>query len=374
MVQARKNLIKTTDASEDVMSLLYRLGGATTEQIGTMLSYLYPDRWDGSGSAVVARRTCKTLREQGLVEGINVRREWLGRLHGRPETFHRLRKAGGAEGITMGAVAAGEDGVKAQINYRRAWSGGGIPHAAMRVDYFIELLEGSVAAGADVDPEWLRSETFEAYPLVGARLPNLDAAGEPRKKSKGRSYREYSRVVPDGEFRIDFGDRSCSFYLEVERRTNARVVAEKVERYAGRWIRVLRGGNPYAGVGDAPPRVNEIRPLVVVHYDHRRARRARPVAGAGAPVLRDALRDRLYSDGGHFAALQARLEQVDQYADLGRMILVVDWDDLRAQGAYAAIYHAVGAYAQEDGGWRVDLAAAARESQRVKSAIGDRTE
>lgn len=370
---SRKNLIRTTDATEDVMMLLYKFGGGTTEQIGIMLLYLYPNRWQGSGSLVVARRTLKALREHGLAEGIYVRREWAGRLHGRPEVFNRLRKAGGGEGIIMGAVAAGEDGTQAFQNYRRVWSGGGIPHAAMRVDYFIELLKGADAAEAEVDPEELRSETYGAYPLIGSRLPDVDAAGEPRRRGArgtARARRMYSRVVPDGEFRINFNGVSSDYYLEVERRTNARVVAEKVERYAGRWLRVMGGGNPYAAIredGLAP--INEIRPLVILHHDHRRARRSNPREAAGAPALRDALRDRLYAGTGHFKMLQGVLERQNQYADPGKMVLVAGWDDVRAWGAYASVYHPVGCYAEEDGEWTVDLAATANEGMRMVSAI-----
>lgn len=370
---ARKNLIRTTDSTEDVMALLYRLGGATVEQVGAMLCHLYAGRWEGNGAFVVARRTLTILREQGLAEGIGIRREWMGRTHGRHETFHRLRKAGGGDGVVMGAVAAGEDGEKALQNYRRAWSGGGILHAAMRVDYFLELLDGAYEAGAKIDPDIVRSETYEAYPLIGARLPDLDAAGEPRKRGArgtARARRLYSRVVPDGEFHIKFNLACSDYYLEVERRTNARVVAEKVERYAGRWLRIMGGGNPYAAIredGLAP--INEIRPLVILHHDHRRARRSNPREAAGAPALRDALRDRLYAGTGHFKMLQGVLERQNQYADPGKMVLVAGWDDVRAWGAYASVYHPVGCYAEEDGEWTVDLAATANERVRMVSAI-----
>lgn len=364
-----KNRLKLTDHTDDVMAILYRLGGGTVEQVGAMLMHLDPERWEesGSGAHVAAQRTLRLLREQGLAEGVSLRRTWIGKTDGKPETFYRLRREGGGKGIVMGAQAAQcVDATEALLHYRRAWSGGGIGHASMRVDYFSSVLDGAryPDAGAYVDPELVWSETHPSYPLVGGMLPDLDAAGQPRKRgSRGTApaRRIYSRLVPDGQFEVEFDEGfSSPFYVEIERRTNARVVAEKVQRYAGRWLRVLKDEQVY-----------EVRPLVIVHYDPRRARRARPAEGAGAHAMRDALRERLYG-AGSFGELREALKTRDPFwEDLGRMVLVCDWHAVleAPQGAHApGILYPIGAY-PDDGTerWarRVGLYEAARERARA---------
>lgn len=194
-------------------------------------------------------------------------------------------------------------------------------------------------------------------------MPDLDAAGKPKKRgSRGTApaRRIYSRLVPDGQFEVEFEEGfSSPYYLEVERRTNARLVAEKIERYCGRWLRVLQD-----------EQVFEVRPLVIVHYDERRARRARPVAGAGAHEMRNALSSRLYGME-QFGSLRTELAARDNWTDLGRFVLVCDWHSVAEEGAHApGILHPVGAFPDGSGewAWQVGLMEAAQERARVAQA------
>ncbi|MDP9438924.1 MAG: hypothetical protein M3P49_09285 [Actinomycetota bacterium] len=354
VVKARRrtrNRVATTDHSELVLGILYRMGGATVDQVASLMRHADPGRWSTHSAAYeAAKKTCRVLRENGYAEAVGLRRPWAGRTEGRPESFHRLRKGG--EGQVEGAIAAGAPGDKASINYRRIWSGGGVAHAAMRVDYVLSLLDGAEAAGVDVDPDRTWSESHPSYPLVGSKLAPADAAGR-KIKAKVTARRIYERVVPDGECEIDFGGDVCPVYFEVERRTQSSVVADKIERYAGRWGRVLKDDG-----------VLEARPVIVVHHDARRAQRANPKAGAGAPALASAL-ETLLSSGqgqGHFASLQTEFLRRDEYASLGRMILVCSWDDVAAHGAHAPIYYPVSTYNEEgDAVLPVDLRMAAEE-------------
>lgn len=149
------------------------------------------------------------------------------------------------------------------------------------------------------------------------------------------------------------------FYVEIERRTNARVVAEKVQRYAGRWLRVLKDEQVY-----------EVRPLVIVHYDPRRARRARPAEGLGRMRCATPCESGCTARGA--GELREALKTRDPFwEDLGRMVLVCDWHAVleAPQGAHApGILYPIGAY-PDDGTerWarRVGLYEAARERARA---------
>lgn len=288
VVKARKrtkNRVATTDHAELVLGILYRVGGATVDQVAALMRHSDPERWASHRAAYeAAKKACRVLRENGRAEAVSLRRPWVGRTEGRPESFYRLRKGG--EGQVEGAIAAGAPGGKANFNYRRIWSGGGVAHAALRVDYILSLLDGAEDAGAYIDPESGWAESHPAYPLVGSRLAPADAAGK-KIKAKSTARRIYERVVPDGQVEIEFGEGMCPYYFEVERRTNSSEVADKVERYAGRWLRVLKDDG-----------VLEARPVIVVHHDERKARRVKPREGAGARAMTASLVDRLYGGSG----------------------------------------------------------------------------
>ncbi len=158
----------------------------------------------------------------------------------------------------------------------------------------------------------------------------------------------------------------CPFYVELERRTNATAVADKLQRYSGHWLRLLESRGRF-----------ELRPVLVVHYDTRPAKRRRE--GSGAPRLRLNVGKLLYppktreddhTDGrgdptGHFAVLWEALRRIDKHADPGRMILFCSWEELHRVGAYKSDYYPVGGYPEGAGvhedGWTIDLSAAVRE-------------
>ncbi len=153
----------------------------------------------------------------------------------------------------------------------------------------------------------------------------------------------------------------CPFYVELERRTSAPAVADKLQRYCGHWLRILESHGRC-----------EVRPILVVHYDTRPARKRREGAGAGA--LRDNLRKLLHEHaGGHFDALNAKLRERHENADVGRLIAICSWEELYVSGVFGPRYHPLGVHAPEDGGVeeggeRVTLHALARERGRLVAA------
>ncbi len=153
----------------------------------------------------------------------------------------------------------------------------------------------------------------------------------------------------------------CPVYIELERRTNAPAVADKLQRYCGRWWRIL---NSHGRI--------EVRPLIVVHHDTRPAKKRR--AGAGAPALRDNLSALLYGDAdGHFEALNAKLRERQAYADVGRLIATCSWEQIYASGVFGARYYPLKGHdpencGVEEGGKRVTLYALARERERLLGA------
>ncbi len=153
----------------------------------------------------------------------------------------------------------------------------------------------------------------------------------------------------------------CPFYLELERRTNATAVADKLQRYSGRWLRILESHGRF-----------EARPILVVHYDTRPAKKRR--SGSGASALRETLSALLYGDAdGHFDALNVRLRERYEYADVGRLVATCSWEELYARGVFGAHYYPLGGhdpddYGVEEQGKRITLYALARERERLLAA------
>lgn len=166
----------------------------------------------------------------------------------------------------------------------------------------------------------------------------------------------------------------CPFYVELERRTNAPVLADKLQRYSGHWLRLLETRGSF-----------ELRPILVVHFDVRPAKRRRPRSGAErlAANVSDLLYppkilDEDHTDGrgdpeGNFALLRDVLRKTDSGADPGRMILVCSWEEMLREGVYKSDYYPVGGYPKgagvRDDGWAVELPAAARERAAMIGAF-----
>jgi len=153
----------------------------------------------------------------------------------------------------------------------------------------------------------------------------------------------------------------CPVYIELERRTNAPTVADKLQRYSGRWLRVLES---YSRC--------EVRPLIVCHHDTRPARKRRE--GSGAEALRDNLVKLLYGDTeGHFFALNAKLLECYEHADVGRLIATCSWEEMCARGVFGGRYYPLNGhdpadYGVEEDGKRIALYALARERQKLLGA------
>lgn len=156
----------------------------------------------------------------------------------------------------------------------------------------------------------------------------------------------------------------CPFFVELERTTRSPELTDKLRRYSGHWLRLLETEGRF-----------ELRPIVVVHFDTRPAKRRRP--GSGAKRLRANVGALLYPPGaregsddrgapdGNFAVLREMLRRHDLDADPGRMVLVCSWEEMLRVGAYDCDYYPVGGYPEGEGvrdrGWTVDLSAAAEE-------------
>lgn len=372
--RATKSRVARTAHTDDVLAVLFRLGGGTIEQVAGLLWYLKPGRWESDdGAYEAAKRTLRLARQEGLVEVLPVHREWIGRTSGRAETFYRLRRERGGLGIIAGAVAAGvsfDEPDEALDLYARHWYGGGVLHASHKVDYYLALLDAAAASEgeASVDAAEVSGESHPSYPLVGWPFDDVDAAGRPRRRGsrgtkKFTGERKYARVVPDGEARVLYAATgsaprlACDYYVELERRHKTGVVEDKIQRYAGHWRRVIEDEGSL-----------EVRPLVIVHHDERRSSRSNPREGAGAPAMRDALHARLVGGSGHFTELQRTIKSRDPYAALGRMVLVADWHDVLREGALGRVYHPVSPYPESKGGTLIDLRAAAWERDRASRA------
>lgn len=316
------------------------------------------------------------MREQGQVEVVSIRRTWLGKTTGRRENFYRLARARSGAAIIEGAIAADEDPKTALAAYRRPWKSGGIDHAAHRSDLYLMLAEKSlVEDDVVVEPELMTSETHLDYPYYGAKTVPLDSGGE-KLRLKKTARRKYEEVTPDGEFFGEFrfarGEKEvvldCPYLLELERRTNARAVEEKIQKCAGYWLRRLETFGEVL-----------IRPVVIVHHDTRPARTRGRREGTGAFSMRHTLNQRL-SQSGHYRKLAELLQSRHGLPinALGRFFLLADWEPMYdASDPFGLRYHPIGQYPAKGSGshvsedcWTVDLAAAAIERTRLLATLG----
>ncbi len=205
-----KNRRKATDYSDMVLTILFRQAGGTADQVARWMLQLTDDfdyrKTDSYRAALeAARRTLRTMREAGQVEALSIRPAWASTSRGRRVDYYRLRRE--SDSIVEAAVLCGVDGTKAKEYYARPWSGGGHVHAAHRADVHLLLLEEAEGEeDIEIDPETCTCETYERYPLTGAKLPVVDAAGEDLTHLRNNAKRKYARVVPDGEFIVIFED------------------------------------------------------------------------------------------------------------------------------------------------------------------------
>ncbi len=386
-----KNRLAATDYATTISAFLYRLGGCTLEQAAHWLMLYLPGQFPTESAALeAARRTLQVMREQRQVEVISIRRLWSGKRTGRRENFYRLSTARSGAAIVEGAIAAEEDPAKALGAYRRVWKSGGIDHAAHRSDLYL-LLADDVEGREDinVDPERMISETHRDFPYYGAKAELRDNGGE-KITLKKNARRKYEEVTPDGEwwgeFSFGVGDRvqtiECPYLLELERRTNAGKVEEKIQKIAGYWHR-------WIDFKELDLRENKIRPVVIVHHDTREARVRGRREGGGAYGLRAAIYDRLFytgSDGriyrhqrGHFAKLDELLvERFGMpFGSLGNFFIFAAWEGLYAHGPFSLQYLPVYEYITEgtfahhvsEDGWTCDLAAAALMHEALVRAV-----
>ena len=209
-----KNRRAATDYSDMVLTILYRQAGGTADQVARWMLQLTDDfyygRTDSYRAALeAARRALRTMREAGQVEALSVRTTWIkgerGGKPGRRVDYYRLRREG--DSIVDAAVLCGVDGTRAKKHYARPWMGGGHVHAAHRADLqllFVE--EAEHEEGIEMDPERCTCETHEEYPLIGAKLATVDAAGEDITGLRKNARRKYASVVPDAEIVVVWED------------------------------------------------------------------------------------------------------------------------------------------------------------------------
>ncbi len=209
-----KNRRPATDYSDMVLTILFRQAGGTADQVARWLLQLTDDfdhrETDSYRAALYAARTAlRTMRETGQVEALSVRPEWSrGARSGKPGRrvdYYRLRPE--SDSIVEAAGLCGIDGVKAKKHYARPWMGGGHVHACHRADLqllFVE--EADHEEGVEVDAEKCTCETHERYPLIGAKLPTVDAAGEDLTALRKNAKRTYASVVPDAEIVVAWED------------------------------------------------------------------------------------------------------------------------------------------------------------------------
>lgn len=232
---------RRTAYTDDVLEILYRQGGLTIDQVAGWLSILYPEiaerdavaraqramihpddrpkRWGRLPSYYAARQVLAALEDAGEVEPIRIRRTWLDGAAsvGRLESFYRLSLTANQAAALEAGVVAGVEDDEARQGYRRNWSGGAISHTAQRSDLLAILCRAGLSTdgngiGAVVDLDTVWGESNPDYPLVGAKLEAVDAAGKKKydypasgrgkQKPSQHTGRKYERVVPDAELII----------------------------------------------------------------------------------------------------------------------------------------------------------------------------
>ena len=227
--------------AEEVLELLYRLGGCTADQL---------ERLTGLGYTV-ARRTLSRLEAHKYLATTHdyaryqERRALTGEAdRGRPPEYYFLTPRGQDY---AGALAGAEDDREARACYKRHGLPGLAAHSSLENRVLLAVLR---AAGDPQEPRW-DVPLSEAWCESGLEYP-LETD---EKKGRGSQVRE---LYPDGEFVARTPHGRCVYMLEVEAGLRARRLVRKIEDYAS-WMRKAERVRPVLFVGLSPRQASSMR-------------------------------------------------------------------------------------------------------------------
>lgn len=227
---------------EQALRALYLLGVMTIEDFGRYAGISYDASW----------RTFSALQKSKLADVAEIkanrwvplvpapRRGGVRAARGRAKGLYHLSGAGVAYGGFLVGVEAER---RAKAGYKRCQVPARANHAKLRNAYLFRVLSESGRSSGlfEVPRESLAGESHVRFPLNGAE----HAPDANRKNARVR----YEWFVPDGRFvlRRSYERQECEYYVEVELWTRTEEIAAKIEKYCGRWLRLLHFGKPQLG-------------------------------------------------------------------------------------------------------------------------------
>ena len=224
---------------EDVVELLFRVGGCTPVQLQEYMGFGY----------TITRRTLARLEAHGYLTTTHdfaryqEKKELTGdKDAGRPPEFFYLTP----QGQGLGGVLAGAEGSKeSRACYKRHGLPGLAAHSSLENRVLLTVL-GSAAreSGWDVPLSEVWCESSLDYPLETME-----------KKGRGSQARE---LYPDSEFLARTPRGRCIYMLEVESDLRAKRLVRKLEDYAS-WMRSAELVRPVLFVALSPRQASSMR-------------------------------------------------------------------------------------------------------------------
>ena len=224
---------------EDVVELLFRVGGCTPDQLQEYMGFGY----------TITRRTLARLEAHGYLiithdfARYKEKKALTGKEgSGRPPEYFYLTPKGQDLG---GALAGAENSKEARAAYKRHGLPGLAAHSSLENRVLLAVLKAAAK-----DPRWsvplseIVCESGLDYPLQ---------TGE--KKGKGSQLRE---LYPDAEIPAVTSHGRCVHMLEVESELRTRRLVRKIEDYAS-WMRVVELVRPVLVVGLSPRQASSMR-------------------------------------------------------------------------------------------------------------------
>lgn len=309
-----------------ILSLLYRYGALTQDQLC---------RLTGLHISTVKRQVGHLGRAGYVARALDVAGWKPADGPARMGYYLNVPRGAKAAAFYLGI----ENDYLALKHYRRGRLPATVSHRLLGNEYLLTVQEK--AAGVEVPPDEVFSESWPGAPLFGTGTPKSDRENSPFR---------FSRIVPDGVFVLD----GLRYHLEVETGSNTRrELVGKIGDYGGRWRRLLRPNSGERRYHDWDAR---LEPLVLL------------VPGAGsAKRLQKVLRERLAEAPEWVEAADAIGEVSGGRADPRQLVLVAGWDEVREaplSRAYRPLRRYPESLSSEDG-WKVSLRDAAAITDRI---------
>lgn len=224
---------------EDVLELLFRIGGCTGEQLERFMVL----KW------TVARRTLSRLEAHKYVATTHdyaryqEKKALTGeKASGRPAEYFYLTPRGQDY---AGQLAGAEDNKEARACYKRHGLPGLAAHSSIENRVLLAVLGAAAKdSGWSVPLSEVGCESGLEYPLETNR-----------KERKGNQLRE---VEPDGEFQATTPYGRCIYMFEIESGLRGKKLVNKIEDYAS-WMRRAELVRPVLFVGLSRQQASSMR-------------------------------------------------------------------------------------------------------------------